>query len=61
VDAGKEVSPQLVIATGDSPKLFDFVEEALNQVAFPVECKVAMPRMLAIRLGRDDRGDVGRL
>jgi hypothetical protein len=41
--------------------LFDFVEETLDQIAFCVEGKVAGPWMLAIRLGRDDRGDVGRL
>ena len=46
-----------MIAVRDAPEVFDDVEEALDQVALPVEREVAAALDLAIGFRRDDRGD----
>ena len=57
LNSGEEISGEFVVACSDATKMLEFVEEALDEVAFAVEDKVACPRCLAIGLGRDHRGD----
>ncbi len=37
--------------------MFDFIEEALDEIAFAVECKIAIPLDRAVGLGRDHGSD----
>ena len=58
MDPSEEISGKFVIARGDRPKLLEFVEEALDQVALAIECEIASARRLAVGLGRNHRGDL---
>ena len=57
MDSGEEISGEFVVASGDGAEVFEFVEEALDEVAFAVEREIARPLGLTIGLGRDDRSD----
>ena len=57
MNPGKEISSQLVVARGDSTKVFEFVEEALDEIAFAVERVVACTLHFTVGLGRNHRGD----
>ena len=37
--------------------MLEFIEEALDEIAFAVEREIARPLGLAVGLGRDDRSD----
>lgn len=37
MDHGEEVSGELFVAGGDAPKVFEFAEEALDEVSFAIE------------------------
>ena len=50
LDAGEEISGEFVVARGDGAKVLEFVEEALDEIAFAVEREVAILRGLAIGL-----------
>jgi hypothetical protein len=54
-DGGKEVPGELVIAGGDSSEVFELVEEALDEVALPVDRGIDRALDLAVPLGRDVR------
>jgi hypothetical protein len=57
MNCGKEISCELVISCGDGAKVLEFVEEALDEVAFAIEREVAMPRRFAIGFWGNHRGD----
>jgi hypothetical protein len=57
VDSGEEISGELVVAGGDGAKVFEFVEEAFDEVAFAVEREVAVTWGLAIGFGWYHGGD----
>ena len=40
--------------------MLDLIEEALNEVALAVECKVAVADLFSVGLRRNDRRDVAR-
>jgi hypothetical protein len=58
MDAGEEISGELVVACGDGAKVLELVEEALDEVAFAIEREIAVARHLAVGLGRNHGGDV---
>ena len=53
-DEAHEVGEQFVISGCDTPEVFEFVEEALDQVALLVEVFVVGALGLAVAFGRDD-------
>ena len=55
--SGEIVSGSLFITGGDAAKVFDGIEESLNQVALAVECEIAVPLDLAVGFRRDHRLD----
>ena len=57
MNSGEKISGEFVVAGGDGSKVLEFVEEALNQITFAVERKVACPLGFAIGFGRDHRSD----
>ena len=58
MDASKKIPGELVIACRDRTKMLEFVEEALDEIAFAIERKVARQRDRATRMGRNDWGDL---
>jgi len=44
VDAGKEISGELIVARCDGTKVLEFIEEALDEVALAVKSEVARQR-----------------
>ncbi|GBR07453.1 hypothetical protein AA21952_2347 [Acetobacter oeni LMG 21952] len=57
LDCGEERCFQLVVTGGDSTELFKLIEEALDQVPFPIKGKVSFPYRLPITFWRNDRRD----
>ena len=57
MNAGEEDLGKLVVARGDSPKMLEFVEETLNEIAFAVEGEVARARSFSVGFGWDDWDD----
>jgi len=57
LNSGEKISGQLVVARGDGSKVLEFIEEALDEVAFAVEREIANSLDLSVGLGRDHRGD----
>ena len=57
MEACEEVAGGLFVTCGDGPEVFDGIEEALDEIAFGVECEVAVALGLAIGFWRDDRFD----
>jgi GDP-D-mannose dehydratase len=49
LNAGEEISGQYVVACGESSEVLEFVEEALDEIAFTVEDKIIGTRRLAGR------------
>ena len=58
LNSGEEVSCEFVVSCGDCPEMFEFVEEALDEVALGVEREVARAWDFAIGLGGNHGGDV---
>ena len=58
LDAGEEISGEFVVARGDGPKVLEFVEEALDEIAFAIEREIASSRGLAVGLWGNHRGDL---
>ena len=58
LNAGEEISGEFVVARGDGPKVLEFVEEALDEIAFAVEREIAISRGLAVGLWRNDGDDL---
>jgi len=54
-DGGEVVSREFVVARGDTSEVFDFVEEAFDQVALPIERVVDGTLPAAVGLGGDVR------
>jgi hypothetical protein len=42
---------------GDGAEVLELIEEALDEIAFAIEYKVARPLGRTVGVGRDDRGD----
>jgi hypothetical protein len=57
MNSGEEISGKFVVACGDGTKVFELVEEALDEVAFAIEREIAIPLGPAVGLRRDDRSD----
>ena len=55
-DGCEEVSGEFVVACGDAPEMLDLVEEALDEVALPVEFRVDGANALHIALAWDVSG-----
>ena len=53
VNKGEKRSNQLVIPGGESAKLFELLEEALNQMALFIYPPINQPRLRNIALRRD--------
>ena len=58
MDASEQRVGQFVEARCYRPLVPDLIEEALNEVALAVECKVAIADLFSAGLGRNDRRDV---
>lgn len=58
MDACEKVFGKLVVACCDGAKVFEFVEEALDEVALAIEGEVARQRDRAAGMGRNDRSDL---
>ena len=41
LNSGEEVSCEFIVSCGDCPEMFEFVEEALDEVALGVEREVS--------------------
>src|SRR4249920_4261213 len=54
---GEEISRKLVVTCGDGAEVLEQIEEALDQIAFTIECEVALPLDVSVGLGRNDRTD----
>jgi hypothetical protein len=57
LDGGEKSAGEFVITGRDGSKMLEFVEEALDQVAFSVKCEIGRAWRYPIRLGWDDRRD----
>ena len=57
LNAGEENLGELVVARRDGPKLFELVEETLNEIAFAVEGEIAPARGFSVGFGWDDWRD----
>jgi hypothetical protein len=58
VDASEKISGELVVTCCDSSKVLEFVEEALDEVAFAIEGEVTRQWKRAAGVGRNDRGNL---
>ena len=59
LNSGEEVSCEFIVSCGDCPEMFEFVEEALDEVALGgVEREVARACDFAIGLRGNHGGDV---
>ncbi len=54
---GEEISRKLVVTCGDGAEVLEQIEEALDQIAFTIECEVALPLDVSVGLGRNHRSD----
>ena len=41
MNSGEEISCEFVVSRGDGPEMFEFVEEALDEIAFAIKREVA--------------------
>jgi len=57
MDPGEKVSSEFVVACGDSSKVLEFIEEALDEVAFTVEREITIPLDAAASYRRDNRSN----
>ena len=53
MDKRKKGHGELVIASGDPAKNFEFIEEALDQVALLISVEITKPRLDHIAFGWD--------
>jgi len=60
LNSGEEISGEFVVPRGDGTKVLEFVEEALDEVAFAVEREIASARVLAVGLWRNHRVDLAQ-
>jgi len=60
-DCGEEISGEFVIARGDAAEVFEFVEEALDEVALSVDRWIDRALVLSVALGRDMGGGAAGL
>jgi hypothetical protein len=58
MEAGEKVAGGFFVARRDASKLFEILEETLDQVALGVESVVAIAFDFTIGFGRDDRFDL---
>jgi|ERR1700748_758076 hypothetical protein len=58
MDASEKISGELVVTRCDSSKVFEFVEEAFDEVAFAIEDEIARQWKRAAGVGRNDRSDL---
>ena len=58
MDAREKISGEFIVARGNGAKVLEFIEEALDEVAFTVKREVASPRDLAVGLRGNHRGDL---
>ena len=58
MDGCEKVFGELIIACCDGSKMFEFVEELLDEVTLAIKGKIAWQRNRAAGMGRNDRGDL---
>ena len=58
MDGCEKVFGELIIACCDGSKMFEFVEESLDEVTLAIKGKIAWQRNRAAGMGRNDRGDL---
>ncbi len=57
MNSSEKISGEFVVARGDGSKVLEFIEEALDEIAFAIEREIAIPLDLAVGLRRDNGGD----
>src|SRR5260370_39127638 len=57
MNSGEEISCEFVVSRGDCPEMFEFVEEALDEIALAIKREVARAWDFAIGLGGNHGGD----
>ena len=57
LDGGQEGACELVVASCNGAKVFEFVEESFDKVALAIQGEVRVSRFDAVGLGRNDRRD----
>ena len=57
MNSGEEISGEFVVPCGDGAKVLEFVEEALDEIAFAVERVVTCTLYFTVGLGRDHGDD----
>jgi len=50
LDSGEEISSEFVVARGDGAVVFDFIEEALDEIALAIEHEIAIALRLRLLL-----------
>lgn len=58
MDTSEKISREFVIACGDSTKVLEFVEEALDEITLAIEGKIARQGRGAAGVGRNHWGDL---
>jgi hypothetical protein len=58
VNAGEEISGQLVVTGRDSAEMLEFVEEALDEIALAIKGKIAGQRRCTAGMRRNHRSDL---
>jgi hypothetical protein len=58
MNSGEEISCEFVISRGDCPEMFEFVEEAFDEIALAIKREVARAWDFAVGLGGNHGGDV---
>src|SRR5258706_15916269 len=51
------IAREFVVARGDGAVVFDFIEEALDEIALAIEHEIAIALRLAVGFWRDHRSD----
>ena len=57
MNAGEEISRELVVARGNGTKVLEFIEEALDEIALAIEGKVTRRWRFAVGFRRNHGGD----
>ena len=60
MQSGEKIARGLLVARRDGSKMFDYIEETLDEIAFAVEREIAIAFEAAIGFGRDDYLDPAR-
>jgi hypothetical protein len=56
VDRREIVSRQFIVARRNATEVLNLVKETLDEISLAIECKITFMLVLAVGLGRNDRG-----